>query len=294
MLIVTILYLVSICLARPIYTCPNGYKACIQVKNSCPFDLWLQRTDIDTKNVTALPKTSSITLDVSYWITHHANRMYAWWENPITNQGISSTQYADKIELNINNNNGIQFLYNPTAVDYFGLPVKIGPLDNSKCTNVGMTGSWMSLTALKSNCPTAFKPYGIHGICEQPGGYCHENPSAELCSALDSTAKQCVNDGNCASDVTGVDVYSCTNLGPQWCSALFRGMYEIVKNGGNQNDPCKFYQNGIPYASYGKYVHNGCQYAEYSFPYDDDQGNGTSGYRACVTPGLYVEWCPSG
>ena len=104
------------------FSCPNGLSACMVVKNSCPFELYLQRTEIDQNTVVQLPVNATTTLDVTYWLTHHSNRLYAWWLNPITNSGISSVQYADKVELNINKNNdgATQFLYNPTAVDYFG------------------------------------------------------------------------------------------------------------------------------------------------------------------------------
>ena len=56
--------------------------------------------------------------------------------------------------------------YNPTAVDYFGLPVNIGPDNPSDCPNTTpVTGAGdIKRSSIQSNCPTQFittSPFGV-------------------------------------------------------------------------------------------------------------------------------------
>lgn len=133
------------------------------------------------------------------------------------------------------------------------------------------------------------------GVCEAPGAYCSATPSGSICNIFNTTLAQCVKDGNCQSGVTTTEAYGCSSWfsqEPEWCAAINRGVYATQANGGNQEDPSKFYLTA-PYNQYAKWVHTNLA-KEYAFPYDDYQGNGTSGYNSCTTNFMAVTFCPSG
>ena len=69
-------------------------------------------------------------------------------------------------------------------------------------------------------------------------------------------------------------------------------MYSTQANGGNQNNPSDFYKT-TPYNTYASFIHTN-EAKEYAFPYDDYQGDGSSGYQSCTTNFMKVTFCPSG
>eukprot|EP01084_Bolivina_argentea_P122020 216254_1 len=277
-------------------SCP--YSSCVQVTNRCPNTLYLQRTTVDgpegnPTKVTTANSGQTVILDISGWKINSGQRLYAWWANPV-GKNLNGMTQRDKVEINHCNNNPNTMCYNPTAVDYFGLPVNIGPVNANDCSNIPVTGSGkIKVSTIRSGCPTQFISTPPYGVCQSPGALCSYNKSAPICSALDPTIKQCVSDGHCQSGVTTPQCYGCSgwfSQQPEWCAALNRGMYG--PNAGNQNDPSQFYKNA-PYNTYASWIHTGLA-KEYAFPYDDYQGNGASGYNSCSTNFLAVTFCPSG
>eukprot|EP01083_Nonionella_stella_P235565 828176_1 len=285
------------------YSCPSD-KACIFVDNQCPFSLYLQRTTIDgyetlPTNVTALAQTNQTVLDITGWEGLGGQRLYAWWQNPI-GQNLDPLTYRDKVEINRCSSN--QLCYNPTAVDYFGLPVKIGPYRSSDCPSVPMTGVYnIKVNEIESQCPTQYEFTPPNGVCLSPQRVCWCDASDEMCSKFDTIIEQCIQDGYCSSDITTPQVYACSkgisqdSKDERLCAALNRGVYPYAFTSGN---PDFFYQSS-PYNEYAKFIHTGGA-QEFAFPYDDygvwtanDHGySDQSGYRTCETNFLSVTFCP--
>ena len=90
------------------------------------------------------------------------------WQDPV-GKVLNGLTWRDKVEINWCNNNPNTMCYNPTAVDYFGLPVNIGPDNPSDCPNTTpVTGAGdIKRSSIQSNCPTQFittSPFGVKYI----------------------------------------------------------------------------------------------------------------------------------
>mmetsp|Transcript_35765 Transcript_35765/g.31550 ORF Transcript_35765/g.31550 Transcript_35765/m.31550 type:complete len:233 (+) Transcript_35765:302-1000(+) len=229
-------------------------------------------------------------LDITGWKDLSGQRLYAWWDNPI-GQNLNPLEWRDKVEINWCSNEPNRMCYNPTAVDYFGLPVTMGPYNNDDCPNVEYTGQdSISVQDVESLCPTEYIETGEAGVCKSPFQVCVGGSTDELCSHLDSKITECVNDGSCQSGVTTTQAYGCSDwfgAQPDICAALNRGIYPTD----DQSDISKFYVNE-PFSSYAKFVHTN-NAKHYAFAYDDVGGQGTSGYNECETNFLSVTFCPS-
>eukprot|EP01083_Nonionella_stella_P173711 600018_1 len=291
--------------------CPDyNNKACVFVDNQCPFTLYLQRTTIDGAGtnetsptyVTTLAKTKQTVLDITEWAGLGGQRLYAWWQNPI-GQDLDPLTYRDKVEINRCASN--KLCYNPTAVDYFGLPVKIGPYRSSDCPSVSMTGAYnITVNEIESQCPTQYTATPPHGVCLSPQRVCWCDSSDAMCSAFDTILRKCSNDGYCSSGLTTPQVYACSgslsrdSQDARLCAALNRGRYSYKNKLQSQSNSDLFYQSS-PYNEYAKFIHTGGA-QEFAFPYDDygvwtanDHGySDQSGYRTCETNFLSVTFCP--
>eukprot|EP01083_Nonionella_stella_P137974 419774_1 len=297
----TLFFFMLMDVALSSYSCSSD-KACILVRNECPFSLYLQRTAIDgtdesvPSTVTTLAKTKETVLDITGWEGLGGQRLYTWWQNPI-GQNLDPLTYRDKVEINRCSSN--QLCYNPTAVDYFGLPVKIGPYRSSDCPSVPMTGVYnIKVNEIESQCPTQYEFTPPNGVCLSPQRVCWCDASDEMCSKFDTIIEQCIQDGYCSSDITTPQVYACSkgisqdSKDERLCAALNRGVYPYAFTSGN---PDFFYQSS-PYNEYAKFIHTGGAQA-FAFPYEDvDIGYPfyveDSGYQTCETNFLSVTFCP--
>eukprot|EP00483_Globobulimina_turgida_P003515 UN03521 len=178
--------------SNPNITANCPYSSCIQVTNKCPNTLYIQRTTVDgpegnPNHVTTTNSGQSVVLDISGWPINSGQRLYAWWSNPI-GHNLNGVTQRDKVEINHCNNNPNTMCYNPTAVDYFGLPVNIGPANPSDCSSVPVTGSGLiRVGTIRTGCPTHFVSTPPYGVCQSPGALCSYDKSAPICSALDPT-----------------------------------------------------------------------------------------------------------
>ena len=193
-------------------TCSTS--ACVQVSNNCGVTLYLDRTNVDDDGsgtvsyVTELDSGNSLVLDISGWMGMTGQRLYAWWSNPIATSGLDETKYADKVEINICETDPVTFCYNPTAVDYFALPVQIGPVNSSDCSDVPQTGTPNFVLAnVKSQCPTVYDSADPLGTCISPYEACTADSSLSICTALDSAVQRCIDEGVCSSGTTTVGMY---------------------------------------------------------------------------------------
>jgi hypothetical protein len=286
---------VVLCLSLCVTSQTCSYSACVNVLNNCGSNLFIQRTNLDgpegtPTSVTSIPSGSSKVMDISGWIGMSGQRLYAWWKNPV-GSNLDPMTYRDKVEINLCQTSPVRFCYNPTAVDYYGLPVFIGPTSNANCLSVSATGTGsQSVSSVRTNCITNFVSTPPFGVCQSPQEACPSNPTLPICSALDPTLQQCISDGICPSGSTSLQVYGCSSWfssQPGYCASLNRGVYPSL----SQNDSSQFYLK-VPFNNYSAVIHTkGAN--EYGFPYDDYEGDGTSGYRECTTNMLTVHWCPS-
>ena len=273
------------------YTCDTD--GCVLVTNNCPFPLYLQRTVIDGSDenspdsVTTISSNGESILDITGWNGLSGQRLYAWWSNPI-GATLNPLEYRDKVEINWCGTSPNRMCYNPTAVDYFGLPVTMGPYNSDDCPSVEYSGQdTLSVNDISSLCPTQYVSSGVGGVCKSPYQLCLSDATNSLCSALDSRISDC---GSSCSGGTTTQVYGCSDIfssQPQVCAALHRGL-DIDDA---QTDTSTFYVNS-PYNEYAQMIHTN-DAKHYAFAYDDFGGQGTSGYNECETNFLSVIFCPA-
>jgi hypothetical protein len=275
-----------------------GYEKCMFIKNSCPFDLWMDRSSIDDNpvalivyNATLMQPGDEVVLDITAWVDTIGQRLYAWWINPVTGAYIDPTHSSDKVELYLPNSADIQ--YDATCQDYIALPVKLGPYFPEDCPNNNYVGTYnRTLQSVKDECFTLWNPYANWGTCRSSGYACYLEPYLPLCTALDPVINQCVLDGICPEGQSTEDVYDCQNWfagQPGYCAAINRGVYPSL----DQNDPSLFYKNTQqPFNEYAGWIHTDLAQA-FTFPYDDYEGDNTAGRETCTTSSIYVEWCPA-
>eukprot|EP01083_Nonionella_stella_P035223 96203_1 len=279
------------------HTCSDN-RACVFVDNQCPFPLYIQRTIIDSGinesfpyTVTNLATNKQVVLDITGWKDLPGQRLYAWWQDPI-GRVLDPLMFRDKVEINWCGTEPNKMCYNPTAVDYFSLPVSIGPYHSSDCPSVPMTGADnIQVNEIKYRCPTEFIRTSPHGVCLSPARVCYNDPTHPMCSQFDDVIKQCVDHGQCNSNLTTYQVYACSetmSASPQLCAAINRGMYTHLLNNGSDANHSLFYTTS-PYNEYAKFIHTGGA-PEYAFPYDDWHED--SGYEVCETNLLSVTFCP--
>ena len=200
-----------------------------------------------------------------------------------------------KVEINYD---GTNMYYNPTGVDNFGLPVFIGPYNAADCQSGATTGfGTIKVAEVANQCPYVFESTPPFGVCQSPRLVCINDPSNAICTQLDGIIAQCVADGNCQSGTTTQNVWGCNgaqmSTDPKWGSAIQRGIYYSVANGGAENNKNLFYQNE-PYNKYAAFIHStGAEH--YAYPYDDYPSTlNEGGYIKCDNLRyMKVQFCPA-
>eukprot|EP01084_Bolivina_argentea_P122021 216255_1 len=306
-------FLLSIYITSTTYaatSCPNGYSACVEVTNNCGSTLWLQRGGIDgdeawpkdtagSEGITAITTGSSTILDISAWGSMSGGkRIYAWWQNPLENTW-DPMKYRDKVEINWESNSNTMY-YNPTGVDNFGLPVYIGPYNSADCQSGATTGfGTIKISDVATGCQSSayeFISTPPFGVCQSPRLVCYSNANNPICSELDNVINDCISNGNCASGTTTPMVWGCEGTMAQatkWCSAITRGVYYYIRDGGNEADTSQYFKTE-PYNKYAAFLHQS-NAQHYAFPYDDYPSTlNEGGYIQCNgLRYMKVQFCPA-
>ena len=159
--------------------------------------------------VTSVESGEEIIVDITEWGADElgGQRLYAWWIDPISNSVDPMTD-RDKVEINWCSQSPDIMCYNPTSVDNFGLPVYIGPYDESDCSDYvdnPTTGFGdIKVSQIREQCPTIFEDSEPFGVCKSPYHICINSDTSNdaLCSHFDSQIKTCISDGICPSGLT--------------------------------------------------------------------------------------------